>query len=153
PDGLAPAALRGRAVVDGSTLVGGAARGLFLEVRAGRLDATALDPSGDLAPVASVPSAVRAGFDAVPRAGGGAIVAGVAADDPSRVVAFAIDPSGVVGAPLPTTLPVHPGELAVRLVPLPSGGALLTDVARVHVAWLDDDGRELAAAPWPAADD
>ena len=40
----------------------------------------------------------------------------------------------------------------MRLIPLPSGGALVTDLERRHVAWIDDEARLLAVAPWPAGE-
>ena len=95
---------------------------------------------------------MRAGFDACERRGGGAIVAGVSAGDPRKVVALSIDALGRPGAARETSLPLAEGELAVRLVALPEGGALLSDAARRHVVWLDDDGAELASQPWPTDD-
>jgi hypothetical protein len=156
---LVVAGLRGRAHPDVSALVGGARRGLFLELSGGAFRVTGLDERGALsalgAPAAggSDPGAfvspVRPGFDAAARAGGGALVAGVSRADPAKVVAFAIDEDGRASAPRETSLPVRAGELGVRLRALPDGGALLADLARRHVVWLDDDGRELADAPWP----
>ncbi|AUX49101.1 uncharacterized protein SOCE26_106460 [Sorangium cellulosum] len=156
PDPLVVPALRGRAHEDGAVLVGGRARGLFLEVLGDRLQITGLDASGALTSQGALASPVRAGFDACERQGGGAIVAGVSAKDPGKVVALSIDTHahalGRPGAARPTSLPLDEGDLAVRLVALPDGGALLTDAARRHVVWLDDDGAELASQPWPADD-
>ncbi|WP_437647171.1 hypothetical protein [Sorangium sp. So ce362] len=104
------------------------------------------------APAVAIASPVRAGFDACERRGGGAIVAGVSAGDPRRVVALSIDALGRPGAARETSLPLAEGDLAVRLVALPEGGALLSDAARRHVVWLDDDGAELASQPWPEDD-
>ncbi|WP_438026294.1 hypothetical protein [Sorangium sp. So ce233] len=171
PEPLAVPALRGRAHEGATALVGGRERGLFLEVLGGRLQITGIDASGALvtpgvlAPVApgagaaghappavAIASPVRAGFDACERRGGGAIVAGVSAADPARVVALSIDALGRPGAARETSLPLAEGDFAVRLVALPEGGALLSDAARRHVVWLDDDGAELASQPWPADD-
>ncbi|WP_437655226.1 hypothetical protein [Sorangium sp. So ce1182] len=179
PGPLAVPALRGRAHEGSTALVGGRERGLFLEVLGGRLQITGIDASGALtrpgalaltkpgAPAQAAPGAgaaagappavafaspVRAGFDACERRGGGAIVAGVSAGDPARVVALSVDALGRPGAARATSLPLAEGDLAVRLVALPEGGALLSDAGRRHVVWLDDDGAELASQPWPADD-
>jgi hypothetical protein len=151
PDVAAPPLLRGIAPVDASALVGGAAHGILLEVAGSALRLTAIDASGDAAPLGGPEgvSPVRVGFDACERAGGGALVAGVSASDASRVIAFAVDAEGHVGAERSTSLPIRPGELGVRLTPLPGGGALLTDLERRHVVWLDDAARPLASAPAP----
>ncbi|XXX77049.1 hypothetical protein WMF30_56310 [Sorangium sp. So ce134] len=171
PEPLAVPALRGRAHEGATALVGGRERGLFLEVLGDRLQITGIDASGALtgpgapaqaaphaaaagsaAPAAAIASPVRAGFDACERRGGGALVAGVSAADPREVVALSIDALGRPGAARATSLPLAEGDFAVRLVALPEGGALLTDAARRHVVWLDDDGAELASQPWPADD-
>ena len=153
PSRLPVPELRGRAHPDGAALVGGRERGLFLEVLAGRLRLTGVDPGGALTPLgAPAPSPVRPGFDACERRAGGALVAGVSASSPRRVIALAIDEGGRVGPARETSLPVAAGDFALRLVALPGGGALLTDLGRQHVAWLSDDGAELAARPWPAID-
>ncbi|WP_437897086.1 hypothetical protein [Sorangium sp. So ce124] len=179
PEPVVVPALRGRAHEDSTALVGGRERGLFLEVLGDRLQITGIDASGALTaltalgaltpgappPAAPAPAAagrappalalaspVRAGFDACERRGGGAIVAGVSAADPRKVVALSIDALGRPGAARATSLPVVEGDLAVRLVALPDGGALLSDAAKRHVVWLDDDGAELASQPWPTDD-
>ncbi|MGK3997941.1 hypothetical protein [Sorangium sp. So ce1024] len=154
PEPLVVPALRGRAHEVGTALVGGRERGLFLEVLGDRLQITGIDASGALVALdaPAIASPVRAGFDACERRGGGAIVAGVSAADPARVVAFSIDALGRPGAVRATSLPLGEGDLAVRLVALPEGGALLSDAARRHVVWLDDDGAELASQPWPEDD-
>ncbi|WP_437813316.1 hypothetical protein [Sorangium sp. So ce1078] len=174
PEPFVVPALRGRAHEGGTALVGGRERGLFLEVLGDRLQITGIDASGTLtgpgaqgglaqaaphaaaagpaAPGVAMPSPVRAGFDACERRGGGAIVAGVSASDPRKVVALSIDALGRPGAARETSLPLDEGDFAVRLVALPEGGALLSDAARRHVVWLDDDGAELASQPWPADD-
>jgi hypothetical protein len=151
PDAAAPAALRGAAPVDAAVLVGGAARGLLVEVAGEALRLTTIGASGDAAPVAGPASVspVRIGLDACERAGGGALVAGVSAADASRVMAFAVDADGHIGRANPTPLPIRPGELAVRLTALPGGGALLTDLERRYVVWLDDAARPVADAPAP----
>lgn len=149
-------ALRGRAQPDVSVLVGGARRGLFLALEGGNLRVQALDANGRIGPFTpenkvdrSVAAPVRPGFDAIARGAGGALVAGVRPGEPPKVVAFAIDEDGHVGARHETSLPVRPGELTVRLVSLPRGGGVLADAERRHAVWLDDDGSELASAPWP----
>lgn len=174
PGPLVVPALRGRAHEDSTALVGGRERGLFLEVLGDRLQITGIDASGALTrpgaqggpapgalqpvaagrtpPALAVASPVRAGFDACERRGGGAILAGVSAADPRTVVALSIDALGRPGAARVTSLPIVEGDLAVRLVALPEGGALLSDAARRHVVWLDDEGAELASQPWPADD-
>lgn len=154
PEPALVTALRGRAHPDTSALVGGARRGLFVDIASGVLSIDAVDEAGNVTPLrpasARVPAPVRPGFAAVARTSGGAIVAGVRAGEPPKVVAIAIDEEGHVGAARETSLPVRAGELAMRLVALPDGGAVLADAARKHVVWLDDDARELASAPWPA---
>lgn len=142
-------ALAGRAHPDATALVGGATRGLFFELASGAMRVTAVRSGGEASALDESPSPVRLGFDAVERRRGGALVAGPAADDAKRVVAFVVDGDGGASEPVPTSLAVAQGE-AVRLVALPAGGALLSDGARRRVAWLDDDAREIAVADWPA---
>ncbi len=151
PDASAPAALRGKAPPDAAVLVGGPARGVLVEVAGEALRLTSIDASGDAAPLGGPPvvSPVRVGLDACERGGGGALIAGVSAADASRVVAFAVDAEGHVGDAHVTPLPIGAGDLAVRLTALPGGGALLTDLDRRHVVWLDDAGRPVADAPAP----
>ncbi|AKT37236.1 SUMF1/EgtB/PvdO family nonheme iron enzyme [Chondromyces crocatus] len=187
--------LRGRAHPDGTALVGGPARGLFLERLGSTLRLTAVAPSGALTPLGAIPSPVRSGFDACERHAGGALLAGVASSPASastagattasattasattagaptagaptagattsgtasagastagRVVTQTLDASGRPGPVRTTSLSLAvSGELSVRLTPLPGGGALLTDLHRRHVVWLNDDGEELAARPFP----
>lgn len=146
-------ALRGRALPDTSALVGGSTRGIFVEVSGDKLQRFAIDEGGQVSDLGSIASPVRAGLDAVPRAAGGAIVAGVSAAHPEKVVAFAIDDKNGHAQPaVETSLRVEAGEILVRLIALPSGGALLSDAGRRRVVWLDDDARELASAPWQAED-
>ena len=144
----------GRAPVvspDASVLVGGARVGTALDFAGDVLTVSSVGPAGDAARLAVLaPAPVRVGFDACERAEGGALVAGVSAADPGVVVAFTLSAAGTLGPVQRVPLPVRPGELAVRLVPLPAGGALLLDLARRHVVWLDDDARPLGAAEWPA---
>ncbi len=139
--------------VDASAVVGGATRGLLVQVSGeGELGAFAID-AGSEAPGAVLPvlsrSPVRVGFAATARATLGAIVAGVSVADPSRVVAFALDQTGRPGAAFATPLALKPGEIIVRLEALPGGGAWLSDASRTEVIWLDDEARPLASAPWP----
>jgi hypothetical protein len=151
PSPLAPAELRGRAPVDTGILVGGPERGLLLEVVGAALRLTTLTAAGATAPLGlpSSVSPVRVGFDACERPGGGALVAGVSAVDPAKVLAFAVDLEGHQSAPAIVPLPITPGELAVRMIPLPGGGALLTDRDRRHVVWLDAAAHPVADAPYP----
>ncbi len=149
PEPVSAAALAGRAVADASVLVGGPDRGLFLEVASGALRVTFLGKDGAIAPGPRADAPVRAGFDATSRAGGGAIVAGVSAADPSKVIAFTIDANGKLGAPRSTSLAIVPGAFGVRLVALPGGGAWLMDRDRKRVVWLDDDAMERGAAALP----
>ena len=153
PDGRRAPGLEGRAHPDATALVGGRERGLLLEVRGPSLLATALDAEGATLALPNAaaphPSPVRAGFDAVERRAGGAIVAGVSAADPTRVVVFVVGSGGELGPVRDTSLAVRAGELAVRLVALPGGGAVLSDRERRRAVWLDDDGRELGRAAWP----
>lgn len=145
--------LRGRAHPDTSVLAGGPSRGIFVEVSGGQLRSFAIDEAGQVSALGSIGSPVRAGLDAVPRAGGGAIVAGVSASNPEKIVAFALDDKNGHAFPAhETSLRVEAGELMVRLVALPSGGALLSDAGRRRVVWLDDDAREVSEAPWPSDD-
>jgi hypothetical protein len=137
---------------DSSVLVGGADRGLSLDVTGGVLQVGTVEATGVARGLSSVaPSPVGAGFDACERAGGGAIVAGARPGHPGALVAFTLDAAGRAGPP--SALPdVTGGRVGVRLVPLPSGGAILTDLDRRRVAWLDDDARLLASAPWPSGE-
>jgi hypothetical protein len=154
PEPFAPPPLRGKAPFDAAVLVGGASRGLLLEVAGTALRLTTIDAAGAAEAVglpASV-SPVRVGFDACERAAGGALVAGVSAADPAQVLAFAVDLDGHVGPASRVPLPIQPGDSAVRLVPLPGGGAVLTDRDRRHVVWLDAAARPVADAPYPPAE-
>jgi len=151
PEPFSPPALRGKAPIDAAVLVGGADRGLLLEVAGTALRLTAIDAAGAAVAIgfpASV-SPVRVGFDACERAAGGALVTGVSAADPTHVLAFAVDLEGHLGASSTVPLPIQPGDSAVRLTPLPGGGALLTDRDRRHAVWLDASARPVAAAPYP----
>lgn len=132
---------------DGAVLVGGPRTGLVLEIGSGRMQVSRFDPETlGLAPLVTTRAPVGVGLDAVERHAGGALVAGV---DPSgAVVAFALGPNGEATTPVDTGLPR--GARAVRLTALPDGGALLTDLARSNVVWLDDDARPVARAAWPA---
>ena len=142
--------LAGAAHPDTSVLVGGPELGLAVEVSGGGLRVSSLSPSGATVPLAALASSpVRPGLDACERAASGAIVAGVSSADPTRIVAFTLDARGKVGDVRALPLPLRAGELGVRLTPLPAGGALLTDLARRHVVWLDDDARPLGDAAWP----
>lgn len=142
-------ALAGRAVADASALVGGPDRGLFLEVASGAMRVTFLGKDGAISAGPQAATPVRAGFDAAPRAAGGAIVAGVSAADPAKVIALVVDANGKLGAPRPTSLAMAPGAFGVRLVALPGGGAWLMDRDRKRVLWLDDDAAERGAAALP----
>jgi chorismate mutase len=159
PEPLSPAAWKGRGHPDATALVGGAERGMLLELSGDRLFVSGIDGAGAIATPASpdgrprsAASPVRAGFLAVERAGGGAIVAGVSAADATRVAAFVIDGAGRLGPVTTTRLTVRPGELGVRLAPLPGGGAVLSDLGRNTAVWLDDDGHERALGAWPAGE-
>lgn len=142
-------ALAGRAVADASALVGGPDRGLFLDVASGAMRVTFLGKDGAISAGPQAVTPVRVGFDAAPRAAGGAIVAGVSAADPAKVIALVVDANGKLGAPRPTSLTIAPGAFGVRLVALPGGGAWLMDRDRKRVLWLDDDGAERGAAALP----
>jgi hypothetical protein len=136
---------------DAQVLVGGPTLGLAIEVASGALRSATVDAAGASTAAAAVsPSPVLPGFDACERASGGAIVAGVSSTKPGDVVALVVDAAGRPGTARSVQLPFLAGDLAVRLVPLPAGGALLTDLERHHVVWLDDDARPLGAATWPA---
>ena len=90
-------------------------RGLSLELAGGALARRA--PSTRPAPprpsAPSLPAPVRPGFDACERAGGGALVAGVSAADPGKVVAFTVDAAGRTGAAQRRPAP-HPRGRARR---------------------------------------
>ena len=151
PEPLAPPELRGKAPIDAGVLVGGPERGLLLEIAGAALRLTTLSAAG-AAEAIGLPSSVspvRVGFDACERHGGGALVAGVSAVDPTKVLAFAVDLEGHQSVPVAVPLPITPGELTVRLTPLPGGGALLTDRDRRHIVWLDASAHPVAAAPYP----
>ncbi len=149
PEPLVTDVLAGRAHADATVLVGGATRGLFLEIASGGWRVTALRPTGAIELLeAGAASPVRVGFDAVDRRRGGAIVAGPTAGNAKRVAAFVVDADGRASSPVATSIAIAEGE-GVRLVALPAGGALLADIARRRVAWLDDDAHEIGAAEWP----
>jgi hypothetical protein len=133
---------------DVSVAVGGPVHGWLLERRSGALLTHTISPSGSLTAVSRMASPVRAGFDAVERAAGGAIIAGPSVADPKRIVSFAIDAAGRISPATATGLEVAGGVSAVRLVALPGGGAILSDAARTRVVWLDDDARAVAHEAW-----
>ncbi|HEY4121564.1 MAG TPA: hypothetical protein VGM56_27050, partial [Byssovorax sp.] len=140
----------GADAADASALVGGAV-GLLIEVSGeGTVRGAPVSPTGAAAASPFHASPVRVGFGAAPRAYGGAIVAGASVADAGRVRAFTLDAAGAPGPAfdLPMTS-FHAGDFRVRAAALPNGGALVWDEARTEVAWLDDDARPLAAAPWP----
>ena len=149
PEPMRIDALAGRAIADASVLVGGRERGLFLEHATSAMRVTFVAKTGVTSAGPWIASPVRAGFDAVERASGGAIVAGVSAADPTKVIAFTLDDTGKPSATRATSLTKVPGAFGVRLVPLPKGGALLFDRDRRRAVWLDDDANERAAAPLP----
>ncbi|HTJ81332.1 MAG TPA: hypothetical protein VL400_06395, partial [Polyangiaceae bacterium] len=124
---------------DAAVLVGGDEGGLAIEAVGGVLGIASLDADGVRGRAKYVASPVGAGFDAVRRRSGGALVVGPSTKDPTKVVAFAIRADGALG-PV-TKLGLRGGDRGVRLVALPRGGAIVLDRDRTNVAWLDDDGR------------
>lgn len=137
--------------VDTTVLVGGTAAGIALDLVGGALQAATVNARGEATPLTTfAPSPVRPGYDACERAAGGALVAGVSPSSPPEVVVFTLDAGGHAGPARRAPLPLRAGELFVRLVPLPGGGAWLTDLDRRHVVWLDDEARPIAEAAWPA---
>ncbi len=112
-----------------------------------------LEASGAPKPLGARAVPIAPGFDAIQRGAGGAIVVGARADDRSRLVSFVVAADGAMSTP--RDVPLFEGAATqvsrVRLVPLPAGGALLFDVGRTRVAWLDDDGALVKAASLPAA--
>jgi hypothetical protein len=149
PKLAAPKDLARKAPIDASALVGGADHGLLIALASSTLSTSLLAPDGAIQGRVDAPSPVRAGFDATERHAGGAIVAGAASSDATRVVAFTIDAKGRPSAPRATALKLAPSDLGVRVTALPNGGALLTDLARTHVTWLDDEAHPIADADWP----
>jgi prepilin-type processing-associated H-X9-DG protein len=157
PGRLEPTGLPPGAHPDGWVLVGGEQQGLVMVRRATGKRGMALElwqlPSdGAASRLGLLAVAMGAGFDAVPRAAGGAIVAGWAAAEPNRAVLLAVDGRGSLVGRSAVALPFGDDAGQLQLRGLPSGGALLTTARRSHVAWLDDDGRLVAHEPWPAGD-
>jgi hypothetical protein len=138
---------------DTAVAVGGAASGLVLELAPPMLHVDRLEASGAPKPLGARAVPIAPGFDAIQRGAGGAIVVGARADDRSRLVSFVVAADGAMSTP--RDVPLFEGAATqvsrVRLVPLPAGGALLFDVGRTRVAWLDDDGALVKAASLPAA--
>jgi hypothetical protein len=132
---------------DTTALVGGAQRGMLIELDGGALSVSGVSPEGSTALLRRLESPIGIGFDAVIRASGGAIVAGPARGARGNAIAFAIDAEGNASKPREIDLPA---SARVRLSSLPGGGALVTDERRRHVVWLDDGAAPLAAAAWPA---
>ena len=123
----------------------------MLELEATRLQVSRFDgKSAATTRIGSIRSPFGFGFDAIERRAGGAIVAGASSSGGHGVIALVIDDSGHVSSPIATGLELPTGDPRVRLSPLPSGGALLTDFERHSVVWLDDDGRALARGAWAA---
>jgi hypothetical protein len=141
---------------DSAVLVGGASRGLLL-VRRGTAAGKAqllvygIATDGRAALLAGAPAALDIGFAAVERAAGGAIVAGSGPAEPRRALVLALDANGQARGLEASSIDRGPGLGALRLVSLPRGGALLFGAGEERVAWLDDDGREQAIRPLPAA--
>lgn len=151
------ALLAGHAHPDTSILVGGHEKGFLLERAGTQFKRYSINAEGIatlLETGGAFQSPVRAGFDAVEQPGGGVLVAGVSAADPEVVLTFPLDASGKPGEIQKTqkiqktSLKIEAGELFVRLTALPKGGALLSDIQRTQVIWLDSEGRELDAKPW-----
>ena len=134
---------------DADVLVGGEHAGLILGVSGPTFSIRRFEPSKAPVSVARIKSPILVGFDAVPRKGGGALVAGPKRGEPTRVVTFAIDADGKVTDTTDTGFSVARENPSVRLLPLPSGGALLMDPSRARVVWLDDDAHVVSAAGWP----
>ncbi len=153
PTALAPPALRGKAPADGAALVGGALQGLLLTLAEGTLRVSGLGADGALTALSELTAPVRAGFDACERASGGALVAGASAADPAEVRVFTLDRAGHASLPVRAPLALEPGQLALRLVPRPGGGAWLStqdSAGAGQVVWLDDDGRPVGQGTTPA---
>ena len=108
---------------DTSVIVGGRSSGFVIDVGGGTLSVSSFSEIGTSSWLANRPAPVRVGFDACERAAGGAIVAGVSTANPSEVVALLIDAIGAPGSPRRVPLPIRTGDLGVRVVPLPAGGA------------------------------
>lgn len=152
PSVLDIADLKGRAHPDTTVLVGGKESGLWLELIGLQLKRYSINSDGIVKALDAgghLKSPVRAGFDAVDRASGGAIIAGVSAENPNQMVAFSIDAHGKPGKIFKVPLKIKEGELLVRLSPLPKGGAVLSDMRRTQAIWLDDDGKPTASLTWP----
>ena len=158
PAALSPEALRGRGHPDGTALVGGKTRGIFIELSGGRLRVSGLDDKGAVVSPAlsdgrprAASSPVRPGFLAIERAQGGALVCGISVADPMDVVAFIVDSTGKLGPVTTTSLrPRQEGDVSLRLSALPQGGAILSDRGRTKAVWLDDDAKEITSGDWPA---
>ncbi len=137
--------LAGHGNPDTSALVEGPTHGFFLEVSGEVLRVTTVHASG-LGTTTWVHSPVRAGFAAVRRGLGGALVAGVSTSDPTRTVAFALDNRGQLGAV--ETTPLEPNQGRVLLGAFPGGGAWLSSTDKLRVVWLDNQGHVEGHAVW-----
>ncbi len=132
---------------DATAVVGGETSGMLLELWGTTLVVQSLGPGGELTELARMTSPVRAGFDAVARRAGGALVVGRSRST-EGLVSVAIDAQGKVVA-------LHRASLAAgasrrpRLSALFAGGAILTDEDRLAATWLDDDAAPLVGARWP----
>ncbi|MFO0553758.1 MAG: hypothetical protein U0271_35570 [Polyangiaceae bacterium] len=141
---------------DSALVVGGAERGLVVEIAGGVLHADALSSDGTLTPLGSVASPLRAGFAATSRTGGGALLVGPSTADPARVVAVVLDPSGALSPPetvFQDDASARDVARSVRVVARPGGGAWVFDHERTRVAWLDDEGHVRANANLPIEHD
>jgi len=144
PPGIAPGLA---AYADASRLVGGNERGMFIELRGGRLLVSEIDPDGATRALGAHASPVGVGFEAVAREGGGALIVGPKRGARAELVAFALDARGGMGR----AQPLRALEAPLSFVDLPGGG-LVIDRRRTTVVWLDPDGRERARHSWPESD-
>ncbi|MBL9023771.1 MAG: hypothetical protein JNL21_16375 [Myxococcales bacterium] len=135
---------------DTAVLTGGASAGLLFDLAGATLAVSRITRDAEATEIGRASVTFGVGFDAVEQPDGGALVVGRERAARERVVVLRFDAQGrALGAHVTISIPEDGGG-RLRLHGSPGGGAVLTEGAARSVVWLGDDGKVVAAAPWPA---